>query len=700
MKAQLYTISSTFAKRSNIPCIFAAVVVRETERAVYLYGHGSLESLKTGNCCQCGRTLTHPVSVILGIGPECGKHYWDYDKVGGYSEDNLKALQERLAITIKNKLVDQWFPKAVIKSTQPSEESIGPPQAVQSPIPKKEVLRQAVMVKYDGSDLYAIKITFPFNRDDLQNVKTLEGRKYNGEHKFWTCPLTYDSVQFLNEWGFKMDPKLLEYSKEARVDVTQLIEVEDITGLQMELFPYQSKGVAFVDAKKGRALIADSMGLGKTAQALAWLQKHPEVRPALIIVPASLKLNWKREAHMWMDNPNTQVISGKLKVPLVGEIIIINYDLLPNKTKKVLVMEKGFEVEKVIELKGTGWVDRLKDHNFKCAIFDEIHMLKSNKARRTKAAKKIIKSIPCVLGLSGTPIVNRPVEFYNIINMIDPTLFPDYWKYAKRYCGAKHNGFGWDFNGSSNTKELHDILTSSIMLRRKKSEVLKELPDKIHSFTPLSLDNIEEYHAAERDFIVWLKATRGKEAAEKASGAETLTKMEVLKQLAVKGKMKQAIDWIENFLENGEKLIVMATHKFVIDELMNTFKGAVKVDGSVSGPNRQLAVDKFQNDDATRLFVGNIKAAGVGLTLTAASTVAFLELPWTPGDLTQAADRAHRIGQKNTVNIQYLLAQNTIEEEIAELLDEKRKVLDAVLDGEDSNESTLLVALMNKYTDK
>ena len=164
--------------------------------------------------------------------------------------------------------------------------------------------------------------------------------------------------------------------------------------------------------------------------------------------------------------------------------------------------------------------------------------------------------------------------------------------------------------------------------------------------------------------------------------------------------MDRAMEWIRDVLDSGEKLIVMAVHKFVIDLLMEEFAGrAVKVDGSVSGGKRQLAVDKFQNEPETRLFVGNIKAAGVGITLTASSRLAFLEFPWTPGELSQASDRPHRIGQKDTVNIYYLLAEKTIEEDIARMLDEKKTVMDAVLDGKAPEKGSLLMDLINNYKD-
>jgi len=236
------------------------------------------------------------------------------------------------------------------------------------------------------------------------------------------------------------------------------------------------------------------------------------------------------------------------------------------------------------------------------------------------------------------------------------------------------------------------------MIRRLKRDVLPQLPPKARSFVPVQLHNREDYRLAEEDFIGFLRETKGAEAARRASNAEALAKIEALKQLSVQGKLAESIDWISDFLENGEKLVVFAVHRFVIDALMEKFsKIAVKIDGSVSLSERNKAVEAFQGNDKIRLFVGNIKAAGVGLTLTASSNVVFLELPWTPGDLSQAEDRCHRIGQKDSVNIYFLLAPDTIEERLAHILDSKRKVLDAVLDGEITAQESLLTELIKGY---
>lgn len=531
--------------------------------------------------------------------------------------------------------------------------------------------QEKVMNTVKKVDDRTMEIRFKFDQELLQLVKSLPGRRFHPDKKCWTATITADSINKLKDAGFVIDAELEKLLHQAE-EMEKGIEVP---GLKKQLFPFQKVGVAFIEKRNGRALIADQMGLGKTIQASAWLQLHPEKRPAIILCPASLKLNWAKELRETLSTKdNVQILQGTKPYPITGSIIIINYDIL------------------------NSWVEALQAINPQVLIMDEAHFVKNSSTIRTKATKKLAKGIPHVIALTGTPIVNRPVEGFNIFQILDRNLFPNFWTYVHRYCGARHNGFGWDFSGATNKEELNQILTSTIMIRRRKADVLKDLPEKLYSFVPMELANETEYRAAEEEFIQYIRFTKGKEAAEKAKKAEHLVKIEALKQLAVKGKLKQAINWIRDFIEDGSKLVIFAVHKEVIDQLMNEFKEiAVKIDGSTPTPERHKAVEAFQSDPNVKLFIGNIQAAGVGLTLTASSAVAFLELPWTPGELQQAEDRCHRIGQKNAVNIYYLLAENTVEYRLAKLLDRKKEVLSAVIDGKPVEEKSLISELIESY---
>ncbi len=443
----------------------------------------------------------------------------------------------------------------------------------------------------------------------------------------------------------------------------------------MQLFAYQKEGVAFLERRKGRALLADSMGLGKTAQALGWLNHRKSARPVIVICPTSVRLHWQQEIKTWLGE------AAYLPVSRRGDgngyddqpFVIIHYGIVAH------------------------WVEWLRRLRPTVLIIDEAHFIKSNEAKRTKAIKKLARKVPHVIGLTGTPIVNRPIEAFNLLQIIDRKMFPRVVDYRNRYCDPTWTPFGWTYNGATNTKELHDILTKSLVLRRRKEDVLKDLPPKLRSFVPLELDNPDSYDFAEEDFLGFLKEHEDKAAAARAKRALTLTKISKLRLLAAKGRLGQSMDWIADTIET-QKLVTFAVHREIIDPVFERFKKvAVRIDGDVSEAERGKAIQRFQNDPSCTLFIGQIQAAGTGITLTAASHVAFLELPWTPGELLQCEDRCHRIGQVDSVSIYYLLAIGTIDEQMAKLIDRKRSVLDSVLDGSADASPAIIAELMRTY---
>ena len=439
-----------------------------------------------------------------------------------------------------------------------------------------------------------------------------------------------------------------------------------VGGLGGELRPFQRAGVEYA-VKTKRTFLADEMGLGKTVQALATIQAT-DAFPALIVCPASLKLNWQREAKRWLSGRSVSIFTA---AGLAAEIEIINYDIL----KKNLNL--------------------LKMRGFKAVIFDESHALKNRKSQRTEAAAELSKGIEIRLALTGTPVLNRPQELLSqlkILGRLDDV--GGFWKFAERYCAAQKTRWGWDFSGSANLTELNEKLRSICYIRRDKESVLTELPSKQRSVISLDIDNRREYQKVERNLIEWLTEQRGEKLAERAQYAEQLVKIEYLKQLAAQGKLSAFFEWIESFLESGEKLVLFATHQNIIDAIAEKFSSALTLTGETPQTQRQELVDKFQTDPETKLIVMNMKAGGVGLTLTAASNVAFLELGWTPADHSQAEDRCHRIGQRSSVNVWYLLANKTIDEEIYQLIDAKRKVVDAATEGGEMEKNRILQELI------
>ncbi len=428
-----------------------------------------------------------------------------------------------------------------------------------------------------------------------------------------------------------------------------------------KLYPYQKKAVLQIQKFKGRALLADEMGLGKTLEALWWIKRSPKKRPVIVVCPASLKWVWEAEA-MKHIKVRATILNGrtppKKAISNHQQLFIINYEILQY------------------------WIDWIKNLNPKVLILDECHYIKNRGAKRTKAVKLLAKKIPHIITISGTPLTNRPSELFTTLNLVCPEEFPAFWPYAHRYCKAQLRPWGWEFKGASNIRELHRKLKQLLMIRNLKKDVLRDLPDKTRSIVPLEIENPKEYQEAENDFITWL-TKKSTSKAEKAKRAKKLVQLGYLKRLAAELKMKQVLEWIDDFLEQSSgKLVIYGIHKKIIKQIYNRYKNiSVVVDGSVTGKKRKIAIRSFQQNKKFRLFIGNIKAAGVGITLTAAHNLVFVELDWVPGNMVQAEDRIHRIGQKNAAMVYYLVARDTIEEKLCKIIQKKQRVLSQVLDG-------------------
>ncbi len=447
----------------------------------------------------------------------------------------------------------------------------------------------------------------------------------------------------------------------------------------IKLYKYQRRAVRRIEHFKGRALLADEMGLGKTWEALWWCRNHPEKRPIIVVCPANLKWVWEMEAWKILKIRGV-VLSGQTppKTEKKGfklhrkELYIINYEIL-NK-----------------------WVPYLWKLRAKILIVDECHYQKSRGAKRTLALNRLSKGplrkkptkkrkrrrIPHVLAISGTPLVNRPDELYTSLRLVQPRLYKNHKFFAHRYCSPVWREWGWEYKGATNIKELHRKLKREMMIRNLKKNVLKDLPAKTRAVIPMEIENRKEYEEAETDFITWL-TKKSSARAKRASKAKQLVQLGYLKRLAADLKMKRAMTWIEDFMEQSSgKLVLYAIHKKIIKQVHEQYPHtSVVIDGSTSNKNRKRAVQTFQRNKKIRLFIGNIKAAGVGITLTAAHTLVFVELDWVPGNHTQAEDRIHRIGQKNAAMIYYLVAKDTIEEKLCKIIQKKQRILSRVLDG-------------------
>lgn len=429
----------------------------------------------------------------------------------------------------------------------------------------------------------------------------------------------------------------------------------------MKLHPFQLDGVKQIYQFRGRALLADEQGLGKTIQALYWVTKIPTRRPVVIVAPASMKYVWQLEASDHFDL-RTEVLEGRSNgrhILSKKGIYVINYDILHS------------------------WLPILLELKPECVIIDEVHFCKSLRAKRTKAALALTRDIPSVIGLSGTPLVNRPIELWPALHMIRPDLFPSMRHYAWRWCAPRWTPWGWKYDGAKDLKVLNRLLKKSCMIRRLKKDVLTELPAKTRQVVPFRLSDRREYDNAEQDFLGWLRSVSPARAL-RAARSQALTRIGYLLRLVAKLKLDQTRNWINDLLEadSRRKIVGFSRHTFVLDSLYKEFgPRSVILDGRVTGRHRETVHRAFQTNRKIQLLLGNTQAAGVGITLTAAWMVAFFDLPWTPGDLLQAEDRCHRIGQKHPVQIYYLIAIDTIEEKLMKILKRKASILDAVLDG-------------------
>lgn len=521
-------------------------------------------------------------------------------------------------------------------------------------------------ISYENKVL-KIKFNGPNFNDDLSLVKDLIGASFSIKTKSWTASFIKENIEKLEKasWIIPENIKVLLYStnkakKEVKIDESKI----------KDLFDFQKDGVKWLESVDGTGIIADEMGLGKSAQSIGYCKIHPEIRPILIICPSSLKLNWEREIQKWTSSTSIKILSGTTPYKLPKkEWYIINYD--------ILIPRNSREGNKI---KIDGWAKTLVEMGIKIVICDESQMISNDSSIRTKAVKYIKKNLKgCkFIALSGTPIRNRPSEFFTVLNLVAPDLFSNRWRYLNRYCNPKFNGFGWQFNGATNIEELHQLITP-FMIRRLKSEVLTQLPEKTKSLIPLELDDIDKnkYKDSEGQFSEWLENNLDNFIGQQSQ-------LEKLKQLAYLAKRNAVMQWIEDFLSSGQKLVVMAYHTMAIDDLSEKFKDiSVRIDGSTSLVDRQKAVDEFQTNDKIKLFIGQIQAAGVGLTLTAASSLAFIEFTMVPAEHEQAEDRIHRIGQKYPVNIYYLYGEGTVETDmVLNMISSKYKVVKKVIDGE------------------
>ena len=532
-----------------------------------------------------------------------------------------------------------------------------------------------------------------------------------GDKKF-VARSTYDERAIPKTAGFRWDPaqkiwwtddpkaagRLRQHATEEAADLidslltakTATIEASRATDAAIDVpapdglayLPFQRAGIAYASAHSN-CLIADEMGLGKTIQAVGVINADPGVKTVLVICPASLKINWQRELTRWLVRPTTIGIAngGALQAQ---DIVICNYDILKKHREA---------------LRARAW---------DLVICDEAHYLKNPKTQRTTEVlgKKEIPAIPAKrrLFLTGTPIVNRPIELWPILHAAAPETLGKSWRYhATRYCAGRETRWGWDVSGASNLDELQEKLRATLMVRHLKRDVLPELPPKRRQVIELPANGAlgaigaeQAGYAAHEARLAELRARAelAKAGSDQDYGAAVnalregaqaaFAEISKLRHDTAVAKIPAVAAHIMEALEAEGKIVVMAHHHDVINGLSAALAEA-KIDyviltGETSLTDRQAAVDRFQSVPDCRVFIGSIQAAGVGITLTASSHVIFAELDWVPGTISQAEDRTHRIGQANSVLIQHLVLEGSLDVTMAHTLVAKQEVIDSALD--------------------
>lgn len=504
----------------------------------------------------------------------------------------------------------------------------------------------------------------------------------------YICQCSYDERETAKKLGFRWEPTLKKWATDdptvaaraidqigadaaARAALADALEARTARATAsraaaadidipapagMAYRPFQRAGIAYALAA-GNTLIADEMGLGKTVQALGVINASPDIHTILIVCPASLVLNWRREAARW----------------IVRDVAlsVINYEKL----------------------------HRREPRPYDLLIVDEAHYCKNPKSKRSQAVFEI--DAKRRLYLTGTPILNRPIELQPLLASLAPDTWGNFWDYATRYCAATKNKYGWDFSGASNLEELQEKLRATVMVRRLKRDVLTELPAKQRTLIELDHKSTAVINAeraalarnaatldALRARLEAARATRDRDEdsyraavqALRAGQGVAFADMARERLNVARAKLPAAMPYIHDLLEQTQKIVVFAHHHEIIDAIMSECRDAgynpVSVTGAHNAEQRQAAVDRFQTDPAARIFVGSLAAASVGLTLTAAADVVFLELDWVPATMNQAEDRCHRIGQTDQVNIHHLVLAGSLDADMAARLIAKQDVID------------------------
>lgn len=516
---------------------------------------------------------------------------------------------------------------------------------------KKE--KEKIVIKVFEVNRKKIQLSFKYKKEIVEAIRTLFFKNYDGLSKRWTInkkeiPNLLEKISPIEDVVFDELVEIMNENLKKEKEKNVLI---DYSYLERKPFKHQIVGAQFLLDKR-KAILGDTMGLGKTFTSI--LAMNSLKGKKLIVCPASLKLNWKKEIKMVSNGANVVVIDGKKWLDSEENgWTVVNYDILNNHLNKI---KKG---------------------NFRVAVFDEVHYCKavsnSGKAtsKRAKNFLEIVEQLDFTFLLTGTPITNKTKDIFNLLVAVEHPLSYNFFEFGKKYCSAYYNGFGWSFDGSSNQDELNEKL-KPYMLRRLKEDTL-DLPNKLRTFIPVEIST-REYMKKVNEYM------------EKRNSFETkgehLVYLNAMRHILAKEKIKHTKEIVQNSLEQGKPIVVFTNYNIVVDVLKKEFPNCVTITGKDNKNQRQNAVDSFQ-EGKTNIIVCNLIAGGVGLTLTRAKNMLIQDFDWLPSNHTQAEDRIHRIGQNEDVFIQYLYSEGTIDEKMADLLESKLININKIIDGKE-----------------
>lgn len=541
-----------------------------------------------------------------------------------------------------------------------------------------------------GSDFV---VAFDYSPAIISDIKLIPGRRFDGVSKNWIVPgeSKRHLVRLANKYGFAMKgAETPDVFKNFTYDIPDMPKLKADIPLKRDLFPFQREGVQYILDQK-RVIVGDQPGLGKTAQAIAAIVAA-NAFPAVVICPSSLKENWRREIEMWTHKTAMVMNDGIRQTwsyfyeAKMADIFIVNYESL----KKYFVTEINQPVDangKKLPLRLNHIKFSSKINLFKAVVIDESHRVKEVKTLQTKLCKGISHDKEYILLLTGTPVVNKPRDLVSQLGILDRLKdFGGYSNFLKWFCEADDR---W--------RELNVLLRRKCFYRREKSDVLKDLPAKMRQAVMCNITTRKEYNDALTDLGDYLKRYKQAtdEQIQRSMRGEIMVRLGVLKNISARGKITDVVEYVSDVVDAGEKIILFTHLREVQQQLKSFFPAAVTIFGDDDMATRQRNVDAFQNDPKVQVIICSIKAAGVGLTLTASSRVAFVELPWHPADAEQCEDRAHRIGQKESVQVTYFLGQNTIDEHIYQLIADKRDMSNQITGARNEVEESIVTEVMN-----